>query len=216
MYQSPEGSKSNGGSIMAQLRPFFVLGIFILVFFLPPESFSQATSPTAVVKTLLDSIQTTRATNGTQDTVQIEKAKKTINAILAIQELSQRSLDSYWDKLTPAEKERFVQLLTQLLEEVAYPSAGQFFEDLQIRFHNEQVKQDKALIRTTVTHPKEGKIAIDYELRLHNGQWIIWDIFLDEVSLATNLYTQFQAILAENSFADLLRQMEEKLAEAKK
>lgn len=201
---------------MAQLRPFVVLGIVILVFFLPPESFSQATSPTAVVKTLLDSIQTTRTTNDTQATVQIEKAKKTINAILAIQELSQRSLDSYWDKLTAAEKERFVQLLTQLLEEVAYPSAGQFFEDLQIRFHNEQVKQDKALIRTTVTHPKEGKIAIDYELRLHNGQWIIWDIFLDEVSLATNLYTQFQAILAENSFADLLRQMEEKLAEAKK
>jgi phospholipid transport system substrate-binding protein len=209
--------KQGGGRMMMAKYSggWFVIGITMMLLY-PQESFLQRTTPTETVKTLLGAIQTTTDAHTTVSKTPKEEAKKTVNNILALPELSQRSLDDHWGKLTADEQKRFVQLLTALLEEVAYPNAGKFFGGLEIRYQNEKVEQEKALVRTIVTHPKEGKVSIDYELRLRNGQWIVWDIFLDEVSLATNLHTQFQAVLAENSFTELLRRMQEKLDEAKK
>lgn len=192
------------------------LGRFCLLFLIlyPCTILAQTGTPTAVVKSLVQAVQMIKD----EDTHKAEasKAKQTANTLLALPELSRRSLDSYWDKLTPEERTRFLQLFTALLEEVAYPKAGEFFADLTVHFEGEEVQGDTALVRTTVIHETEGKIAIDYELRRRNGQWIIWDIYLDDVSLATNLYTQFQEILAENPFAELLRRMQEKLDEARK
>jgi len=43
--------------------------------------------------------------------------------------------------------------------------------------------------------------------------WRVQDILLDDVSLAGNLQSQFNKIITENSYADLLRRMRDKLNE---
>jgi phospholipid transport system substrate-binding protein len=69
------------------------------------------------------------------------------------------------------------------------------------------------VVKTTVTHPKEGLVSIDYRLAQSNGNWRVRDIILDDVSLATNLRSQFHKIITEHSYDELLRLMREKLAE---
>jgi ABC-type transporter MlaC component len=66
---------------------------------------------------------------------------------------------------------------------------------------------------STIRHPKEGLISIDYQLVRHDSNWRVQDILLDDVSLALNLQSQFNKVIVENSYTELLRRMREKLTE---
>ena len=68
-------------------------------------------------------------------------------------------------------------------------------------------------MKTTVRHPKEGVVSVDYRLVQEGGVWHVQDILLDDVSLAANLQSQFNKIITENSYAELLRRMRDKLNE---
>jgi phospholipid transport system substrate-binding protein len=82
-----------------------------------------------------------------------------------------------------------------------------------VEYKDEKVNGDRAVVNTTVRHPKEGLVAIDYKLQKGSDGWVIYDILLDEVSLATDLRSQIQKVLREHSYARLLERMREKLAE---
>ncbi len=83
-----------------------------------------------------------------------------------------------------------------------------------MEYKSVSVNGDKATVNTTVRHPKEGLVSIDYKLeRDASSGWVIHDILLDEVSLATDLRSQIQKVLREESYARLLERMREKLKE---
>jgi phospholipid transport system substrate-binding protein len=56
-------------------------------------------------------------------------------------------------------------------------------------------------------------ISVNYELKKQNDSWQIRDIVLDDVSLARNLRSQCQKIIAEHSYDELLRRIRDKLQE---
>ena len=128
-------------------------------------------------------------------------------------EVSQRVLGRYWKERTPEEQKAFIDLLTELFINVAYPRSAEFFADLQIDVTDERIKGDEAEVKTTVSDPKEGLISVDYRLQQHNGAWHVRDIILDDVSLVRNLRSQIQQVIAEHSYDELLRRMRDKLNE---
>ncbi len=54
-------------------------------------------------------------------------------------------------------------------------------------------------------------IAVDYLLMQDDGTWRVHDIKLDGVSLATNFRLQFNKVIAQHSYAELLRRLQAKL-----
>src|SRR5215471_16279057 len=140
-------------------------------------------------------------------------AAKEANAILDIPAVAQRTLGKHWQARTPAEQQEFIALLEQLFTKVAYPKSAEFFHGLEVSFAKENITGQRATVKTTVKHPKEGLVAVDYRLVQEGGVWHVQDILLDDVSLATNLQSQFNKIITENSYAELLRRMRDKLNE---
>jgi phospholipid transport system substrate-binding protein len=138
---------------------------------------------------------------------------KEANAILDIAAVTQRTLGKHWQARTPAEQQEFIALLEQLFTKVAYPKSAEFLHGLEINFTKENITGQRAMVKTTVKHPKEGLVAVDYRLVQEGGMWRVQDILLDDVSLATNLQSQFNKIITENSYAELLRRMRDKLNE---
>ncbi|GIX47801.1 MAG: hypothetical protein KatS3mg131_2012 [Candidatus Tectimicrobiota bacterium] len=141
------------------------------------------------------------------------EAARAANALLDLPGVSQWALGPYWQERTPAEQQEFVALLEQLFAKVAYPKSAEFFRDLEVEIAGERVRGERAVVSTRVRHPKEGLITIDYKLHQRNGSWQVYDILLDDVSLATNLRTQCLKIIREHSYAELVRRMRDKLAE---
>jgi phospholipid transport system substrate-binding protein len=174
-------------------------------------------SPQQLVQRLIQAISSMKQTANGQmteaDRAHNVAAAQAANAILDVSEVSKWTLGKHWEKLSPAEQQEFVVLLEQLFAKVAYPKSAEFFGELNIAIAGERITGQGAVVRTTVRHPKEGLVAIDYRLIQSNGSWRVRDIILDDVSLATNLRTQFNKIITENSYAELLRRMREKLTE---
>jgi phospholipid transport system substrate-binding protein len=193
------------------------LFLLLLGYLCGPGSAAAADSPQQLVQRLIKAISSMKQTENGQLT-EAERAKnaaaaQAANAILDVPEVSKWTLGKHWEARSPAEQQEFVQLLEQLFAKVAYPKSAEFFGDLSVAIDGERITGQGAVVRTTVSHPKEGLVSIDYRLSQSNGSWRVRDIILDDVSLATNLRTQFNKIITEQSYAELLRRMREKLTE---
>ena len=174
-------------------------------------------SPTEAVRALVQAIGSIKvANNGALSPADIahnDAVAKRVNSMLDIASVSQRVLGRYWQERTPTEQKAFTDLLTELFVNIAYPRSAEFFGDLQINITDERIQGENAEVQTTVSDPKEGLISVDYRLQQRNGAWHVRDIILDDVSLIRNLRSQCQQIIAEHSYDELIRRMQEKLNE---
>jgi phospholipid transport system substrate-binding protein len=166
-----------------------------------------------LVKAIIHIKPTNNSTLSTADQAANAAAAKEANTILDIPAVAQRTLGKHWQARTPAEQQEFIALLEQLFTKVAYPKSAEFFHGLEVNFARENITGQRATVKTTVKHPKEGLISVDYRLVQEGEGWRVQDILLDDVSLAANLQSQFNKIITENSYAELLRRMRDKLNE---
>lgn len=170
-------------------------------------------SPAQMVQRLVKTINSIQpAPKGSQPPGNLAAAQEA-NSILNVPAVGQRTLGKHWQARTPGEQREFIALLEQLFIKIAYPKSAEFFQGLDIQVAKEQISGQRATVQTTVKHPKEGLVSVDYRLVQDSDQWRVLDILLDDVSLAGNLQSQFNKIITENSYAELLRRMRDKLNE---
>jgi phospholipid transport system substrate-binding protein len=61
------------------------------------------------------------------------------------------------------------------------------------------------------TTPNEGEdFSINYKLHLINADWKVYDIVIENISLVNNYRSQFNRVIVQSSFEDLVRIMKEK------
>ena len=191
--------------------------VLFLVFFRPPLTNANESSPQYIVERLISSISTLKI--GTSLSLEeLEKNKHLSSSALALldlKEVSQKSLGKYWGKRTSAEKSRFHDLLEKMFIKEAFPSSGKFFSKLKLVYGKTIIKKLQASVPIIVIHEKEGEISINFHLKNNNNRWQIVDVDLDEVSMRNNVRSQFYKIIAKNGFQEVIRRMEEKTVEAK-
>lgn len=127
--------------------------------------------------------------------------------------LARRAAALEWKSMTPDQRREFTQLFSRILEKT-YMDKVQSYTNEVVRYDKETLlDKDKADVETMiVTSNKE--IPISYRLYdTGGGVWLVYDVFVEGVSLVKNYRTQFRDILAKNSVEDLLAQMRKKVAE---
>ncbi len=176
---------------------------------------TKTASPTDTVKRLVASISGQPSLAATIDTAQATSiAPHHALAIIDLPGVCRQTLGKHWPKRNTAEKDEFIALFAQLLTHIAFPQSAAFFRDLDFTVEDERIQGRKAIVSTHVEHITEGQIGIDYRLIRQNGAWLIRDIQLDGVSLSRNLRAQFQQIIRQHSYGELIRRMREKLDHA--
>jgi len=53
-------------------------------------------------------------------------------------------------------------------------------------------------------------LPMDYRLLVRDGRWSAYDIIIDGVSLVSNYRSQFQKIIRESSYEELLKKLRER------
>jgi phospholipid transport system substrate-binding protein len=73
-------------------------------------------------------------------------------------------------------------------------------------------KQDKefAEVDTKVVTKKGEPIAVNYKLRQASGDWKIYDVVIENISLVNNYRSQFNRVIARSSYDELIRKMKDK------
>src|SRR5574341_1933377 len=134
--------------------------------------------------------------------------EKVIGDRFNYEEMSRRSLGAQWQKLSDGERREFVDLFKRLLSS-SYADKIEGYSGEQVQYINERREGEYAEIRTKVASDKT-EIPLDYRMLNQSGDWRVYDVVVDGVSLVNNYRSQFTKIIRESSYADLLQKLREK------
>ncbi|MBW2027634.1 MAG: ABC transporter substrate-binding protein [Deltaproteobacteria bacterium] len=126
--------------------------------------------------------------------------------------ISRRALGRHWRKLTGEERKEFVRLFGKLLERT-YSGKLESYSGETVSYDKEAVDGRYAVVQATVKSQKHGEIPIKYRLWKRNGDWLVYDISIEGVSLVNNYRSQFNEILMKSPPKKLIRTLEEKVRE---
>jgi phospholipid transport system substrate-binding protein len=137
-----------------------------------------------------------------------ERLHKIAEQVFDWQEMARRALAVHWRERTPQEQQEFVGLFRDLVEGTyinRLESAIQ--EKREIQYVGEQVEGSRATVKTSVLTKRNQQVPIEYRLSKVDGRWLIYDVFVEGISLVNNYRSQFNRIITSSSYKDLVQKM---------
>ena len=128
------------------------------------------------------------------------------------EELSRRALARHWRKLNEEQKKEFIILFGKLLERT-YLDRVEGYSGEQVTYVNEVIEGEYALVEIKVLTTKGTEIPVNYKLRKKGEDWRVYDIAIEGVSLVNNYRVQFNDIITKSSYEELVKKLQEKVAE---
>lgn len=116
-----------------------------------------------------------------------------------------------WNKATPAERSQFAQAFTHLvIRTYATPLAE--YSDETVKFLPIRGSLAGRFIRVNslIMRSNKNNIPLNYSLVTQNGQWKIYDLSVEGVSLLQSFRSQFAQALKGSNIQDLIKQMQER------
>jgi phospholipid transport system substrate-binding protein len=143
------------------------------------------------------------------------KLKNIIYPKFDFAEMAKRSLGTNWARRSAEEQKTFVALFTELIES-SYVDAIESYEGEKIAIANERQDKSFAEVSTRIISKKGDPFAIDYKLHQSDGSWKVYDVVVENISLVNNYRSQFNRVIAKNSYEELVNRMKEKQFDAPK
>lgn len=129
-------------------------------------------------------------------------------------EMAKRALGKPWKDQPPAKQEEFVKLFKQLLFNNYVVRVENYTgTNENVVYDEEKIEGEYALVKTRVLGYRNADVQLNYRLRFQNGEWRVYDVVVEGVSLIENYRGQFNSILTNKSFDALLEQLAQKVAE---
>ena len=195
-----------------------VMAVFLVMAF-PAAAVSM--EPMAVIKVPVDTViailnDPQYKVTGTKS-AQRDEIWKIVKPMFDFVEIAKRAVARNWSDFNEAEKASFTDVFSQFL-------GNTYIDKIQGEYHNEQivylgqdfysdtyVEVKTQIVRETLTIPVNYRMLKD-----RDGQWKVYDIIVEGVSLVKNYRTQFASILSKDKPAQLIQQLNDKLAEQNK
>jgi len=125
------------------------------------------------------------------------------------EEMARRSLATHWAKRTAEERKEFVHLFSELLERT-YMKKVEDFSGEKVLYEGETKSGYYATVKVKIVTKKDKDIPVEYRLKRKEKNWFIYDVSIEGVSLVNNYRTQFNSILLQSSYEDLVKRLREK------
>jgi phospholipid transport system substrate-binding protein len=121
------------------------------------------------------------------------------------QRISRWVLGKHWRRATPEQRARFTEEFRILLVRT-YATALNEYTEQKITYLPTQraAGADEATVRTEVEQPGGFPIPIDYSMYLTKGEWKVYDVSIDGVSLVTNYRTSFSNEIRQQGLDKLI------------
>jgi phospholipid transport system substrate-binding protein len=105
----------------------------------------------------------------------------------------------------------FVELFKSFLSD-RYAERIEGYSGQQVVYLSERIEGSYAEVRTELQSDKTT-IPLDYRLLLKEGRWHAYDIIADGVSLVKNYRSQFNKIIRDSSYQELVKKLRERTLE---
>lgn len=125
--------------------------------------------------------------------------------------MSQRTLATNWKKASDAEKQEFTDLFSQLIQS-SYVGKLEAYTNETVEYVEEKIKGRKALVETLIK-TASADIPLNYKMYSKDGNWLVYDVIIEGVSLISNYRSSYQTIVKKEGFDGLMAKMKAKIKE---
>ena len=117
-------------------------------------------------------------------------------------------LGANWRTATPDQRERFIEEFSNLLLRT-YGVALRQYNSETLNYLPAQIAPgaDRATVRTEIVRPDGPKVSVDYLLTNRSGDWKVYDIIIENVSLVVTYRSEYAAIIKRDGMNGLLKQL---------
>jgi phospholipid transport system substrate-binding protein len=190
-----------------------IIIVWALLIFHPPLLFAE--EPIDAVKKPIERglllLKDPRYQGPEKKMEQRENVWRIIKEIFDFQEVSKRALARNWRLFTPPQRQEFTDLFSELLGNTYLNRIQQGFANEEVVYiGQEKFKNNRAVVKTKIVG-KNIEIPIDYRMQNRNGQWRVYDVYVEGISLIKNYRSQFNKILMKKKPQQLIEQLKKKV-----
>lgn len=185
------------------------------LFFFCVTQAGAAISPLEQVRTTVTGIigvmQNKELAKPEKKVVRRDKIMAYVSQRFDFEEMSRQTLVGKWRELTPDQRKEFVLIFSELLKNT-YIGRVEAYSNEAVLFDREVFDGDqqvRAMVYTKVVKNNQ-EIPINYKLMIRDGEWFVYDVMIEGVSLIRNYRTEFARILNQEHYAGLVKRLQEK------
>jgi phospholipid transport system substrate-binding protein len=141
-----------------------------------------------------------------------QKLRTIANEVFDWQEIGKRALARHWQARSPQEREEFSKLFADLLER-SYVSKIEAYSGEKIVYGEEMLDGDQATVRTKLVTKSGTQVPIDYQMLKTEDRWRVYDVKIENVGLVSNYRSQFNRIIQQSGYPDLVQRLKTKQEE---
>jgi phospholipid transport system substrate-binding protein len=188
------------------------IGTLILALALTSAS-ANAGVPTDQIKTTVDKALVVLKDPRLKPPAKLKERRDQLRQILFARfdftEMAKRALGSNWRRRTPQEQEEFIRLFTDVLER-AYAEIIESYSDEKITYIYERIDGTYADVASKILTSKGDEYSINYKAHLVSNEWKVYDVVAENISLVNNYRSQFNRVIANESYEELVRRLKDK------
>jgi phospholipid transport system substrate-binding protein len=138
-----------------------------------------------------------------------DRLREVIEPQFDFAEMAKRSLGPHWQRRTAEEQREFRAVFTDLLES-SYIESIESYSGEKVAVTSEKQEQGYAEIGSKIISAKGEEYSINYRLHSVEGNWKIYDVIIENISIVNNFRSQFNRVISKSSYQDLLQRMKAK------
>jgi len=175
-----------------------------------PASAASSVAPLGVVKQLVARVL---GIVNNKQMAQADKRKKLRElgtANLDFDEMSRLAMGRSWRSLSADQRRRFVPAFSSFLED-AYLNKVQNYSGQDIQITRARLSErNYAQVSGRIVPQGSEPIGLSFSLKRDEGAWKIYDVAIDNVSTLQSYRAEFQRIMSDKGFDDLMRQIQDR------
>jgi phospholipid transport system substrate-binding protein len=195
---------------------FFKTGITIIFLGLFVSVTAVAQQTTEDIRTMLEQrdeqIKELVGPEGSDYTdEQRAKLKEIINGVINFEAMAKEALETTFDTISTEKRTEFVNLFGTIVRDQSLNKLDIY--RAKVTYQDIQVEGEEARVET-LAQLENVRTPVNYEMEFQNGEWVIVDMEIDDVSTASSYNRQFQRIINQRGFDTLLESLRKRAAKA--
>ena len=171
-----------------------------------------AATPTEQVRATVDQVMEIMKDKKLQGEAKREERRERLRQVILprfdFAEMAKRSLGTHWNR-NPTRQKEFISVFAELLED-AYTGKVEAAKGEKVLYLNGHTDQSLAEVKTKVVSAKGEETSINYKMHPVGSEWKVYDVLIENISMVNNYRSQFNRVLANASFDELLKKLKEK------
>jgi phospholipid transport system substrate-binding protein len=180
----------------------------LALFFFGVTGNATAQTPGEQVQETIQRVTAIVGSSAGGDAARRDAIKRLLTPRFDWNEMARQALGKHW----PSAHEKQNEFIATFTEFVGNGYIGQIgsYKDEKIIYLGERRESNRAQVDTKVVPTKGDPLSVNYKLHQVSGEWKIYDVVIEDISLVHNYRSQFNRVLAKSSLDELLRQLKEK------